>query len=163
MHEGMLHIARQKIISNKSLLVNSDKSGIPQYIQSKPFIAKMWLPLGYKVIKSLGRGDAAEEEDDERMKEGVENNKQQTKRMEQKTQEADMETGEIDDEMDTDTPPTDGVVKVSRSSMREAQKTVKEEEAEKPGKTVSSIKVVKRPKRAWLDDDHQWLGDKVLQ
>ena len=178
MHEGMLHIARQKIISNKSLLVNSDKSGLPQYIQSKPFIAKMWLPLGYKVVKSLGKGDAAEEEDDEKAKgefANVENknNKEQAKevtmmdvdglRMEQKIQEAEMETGDIDDEMDVDTPPSDGAIKVNGASAREGPKTIKEEGVGKPVKTVGNVKVVKKPKRAWLDDDHQWLGDKVLQ
>jgi len=176
MHEGMLHIARQKIISNKSLLVNSDKSGLPQYIQSKPFIAKMWLPLGYKAVKPLGRGDAAEEEDDEKAKEdfvGVENNKEQAKeatvmdvdgpRMEQKIQEADIEAGEVDDEMEVDTPPADGVSKVNGASTREGPKAIKEEEVRKPVKPVGSVKVVKKPKRAWLDDDHQWLGDKVLQ
>lgn len=174
MHEGMLHIARQKIISNKSLLVNSDKSGLPQYVQSKPFIAKMWLPLGYKVIKSPGKGDAAEEEDDEKAKgefASMENNKEQPKgvtmmdvdglRMEQKIQEAEMETGEMDVEMDVDTPPTDGASKVNGASTREGPKPIKE--VRKPVKTVGNVKVVKKPKRAWLDDDHQWLGDKVLQ
>lgn len=174
MHEGMLHIARQKIISNKSLLVNSDKSGLPQYVQSKPFIAKMWLPLGYKVIKSPGKGDAAEEEDDEKAKgefASMENNKEQPKgvtmmdvdglRMEQKIQEAEMETGEMDVEMDVDTPPTDGASKVNGPSTREGPKPIKE--VRKPVKTVGNVKVVKKPKRAWLDDDHQWLGDKVLQ
>ena len=172
MHEGMLHIARQKIISNKSLLVNSDKSGLPQYIQSKPFIAKMWLPLGYKVIKTLGREDAAEEDDDEKAKEdfaSVENNKEQVTavdmngpRMEQKTQAADMEAGDIDDEMEVDTPLADGATKVNGATAREGRKAVKEEEIGKPVKTVGNVKVVKKPKRAWLDDDHQWLGDKVL-
>jgi endoribonuclease Dicer len=175
MHEGMLHIARQKIISNKSLLVNSDKSGLPQYIQSKPFIAKMWLPLGYKAIKPLGREDAAEEDDDEKTKEdlvGVENNKKRAKktivmdadgpRMEQKIQEADI-AGEIEDEMDVDTPPADEVIKVNGASTREGRKAIKEEEVGKPVKTVGNVKVVKKPKRAWLDDDHQWLGDKVFQ
>jgi endoribonuclease Dicer len=50
-HEGILHIARQKIISNKALLVNADKSGLPQYIQSKPFMPKMWIPKGYSILK----------------------------------------------------------------------------------------------------------------
>lgn len=175
MHEGMLHIARQKIISNKSLLVNSDKSGLPQYIQSKPFIAKMWLPLGYKVIKTVGREDAAEEDEDEKAKEdfaSVENNKEQANevtvmdmngpRMEQKIQAADMEAGDIDDEMDVDSPLADGVTKVNGAATREGRKATKGEVG-KPVKTVGNVKVVKKPKRAWLDDDHQWLGDKVLQ
>ena len=188
MHEGMLHIARQKIISNKSLLVNSDKSGLPQYVQSKPFIAKMWLPLGYKVLKSPGKGgDAAEDDDDEKVKEGtteVEINKGRARavpgtreersreatvmdvdgsRTDQKVQDAQMEAGEVldvDDEMDVDAPLTDGVFKVNGAPTRE--KAIKEGQVEKPLKTVGNVKVVKKPKRAWLDDDHQWLGDKVL-
>ncbi|PVF99771.1 hypothetical protein CPB86DRAFT_756304 [Serendipita vermifera] len=55
-HEGILHIARQKIISNKALLVNADKSGLPQYIQAKPFLPKLWVPKGYTPIKA---GDSA--------------------------------------------------------------------------------------------------------
>jgi len=190
MHEGMLHIARQKIISNKSLLVNSDKSGLPQYIQSKPFIAKMWLPLGYKVVKPPGKGwDAAEDDDDERVKEEsaeVENNKEHARvatrtreersreaavmdvdgsRTEQKVQDAETEVGEVvdvDDEMDVDTPLAGAVAKVTGALTRQGPKPIKEEEVEKPLKTVGNVKVVKKPKRAWLDDDHQWLGDKVL-
>src|SRR5258706_5497195 len=163
MHEGMLHIARQKIISNKSLLVNSDKSGLPQYVQSKPFIAKMWLPLGYKVVKPLGRGEAAEEEDDERAKgefASVENNKEQPEevtmmdvdrlRMEQKIQEAEMETGEMDVEMDVDTPPADRASKANGTSTREGPKTIKEEGVRKTVKSVGNVKGVKKPNREWL-------------
>jgi len=190
MHEGMLHIARQKIISNKSLLVNSDKSGLPQYIQSKPFIAKMWLPLGYKTIKPFGKGgDGTADDDDENVKAGsaeVENNKGQAKRARgtreersqestrmdadgsrtrQKVQDAEMEAGEIlgaDDDMDLDAPLADAVIKVNGGSIREGPKTIKEEEVERHLKTVGNVRVVKKPKRAWLDDDHQWLGDKVF-
>lgn len=189
MHEGMLHIARQKIISNKSLLVNSDKSGLPQYIQSKPFIAKMWLPLGYKVIKPLGKGgDAAQDDDEEKVKEEsteAETNREQVRvvrrtrearsrgaivvdvdgsRTEQKVQDTEMEAGEVldvDDEMDVDPPLPDGV-KMNGARPHEGPKTIKQEEGEKHPKTVGNVKVVKKPKRAWLDDDHQWLGDKVL-
>lgn len=42
--EGDLHIARQRIISNQSLLKNADRSGLPQFIQSRPFNAKVWVP-----------------------------------------------------------------------------------------------------------------------
>lgn len=51
MHEGALHIARQRIISNRSLLKNADRSGLPQYIQSKPFTSKVWLPQNFTVLK----------------------------------------------------------------------------------------------------------------
>ncbi|GJJ07506.1 hypothetical protein Clacol_001708 [Clathrus columnatus] len=51
LHEGALHIARQRIISNRSLLKNADRSGLPQYIQSKPFASKAWLPSNFKVFR----------------------------------------------------------------------------------------------------------------
>lgn len=51
LHEGALHIARQRIISNRSLLKNADRSGLPQYIQSKPFTCKTWIPPNFKVFR----------------------------------------------------------------------------------------------------------------
>ena len=47
--EGDLHIARQRIISNRSLLRNADRSGLPQFIQSKPLIAKLWAPPNWYI------------------------------------------------------------------------------------------------------------------
>lgn len=61
-HEGILHLARQKIISNRALLVNADKSGLPQYIQSKPFLPKMWLPRGYTVVRPEPKSTATHKE-----------------------------------------------------------------------------------------------------
>ncbi|CCM05650.1 uncharacterized protein FIBRA_07880 [Fibroporia radiculosa] len=43
--EGALHMARQKIISNKALLTGANRIGLPPYIQSKPFVAKTWTPI----------------------------------------------------------------------------------------------------------------------
>ena len=47
--EGSLHIARQKIISNKSLLQNTTRTGLPAYIQSKAFAFKSWQPPHFRV------------------------------------------------------------------------------------------------------------------
>ena len=47
--EGSLHIARQKIISNKSLLQNATRIGLPAYIQSKAFAFKSWQPPRFQV------------------------------------------------------------------------------------------------------------------
>ena len=47
--EGALHIARQKIISNKSLLQNATRVGLPTYIQSKAFAFKSWQPPHFQV------------------------------------------------------------------------------------------------------------------
>ena len=48
--EGSLHIARQKIISNKSLLQNATRVGLPAYIQSKAFAYKSWHPPNFVYI-----------------------------------------------------------------------------------------------------------------
>ena len=43
--EGDLHMVRQDIISNKSLLLCANKLNLPTYIQSKPFVTKVWEPV----------------------------------------------------------------------------------------------------------------------
>lgn len=48
-HEGALHAARQRIISNKVLMQNADRIGLPQYVQSKPFSHKLWYPPNFTV------------------------------------------------------------------------------------------------------------------
>ncbi|TDL29625.1 ribonuclease III [Rickenella mellea] len=50
-HEGALHVSRQRIISNRSLLRNADRSGLPQFIQSKPFTTKLWAPPNFEVYR----------------------------------------------------------------------------------------------------------------
>jgi len=47
--EGALHVVRQKIISNKSLLIHSTRVGLPAYIQSKSFPYKTWQPPNFRV------------------------------------------------------------------------------------------------------------------
>ena len=49
LNEGALHFARQKIISNKSLLQNATRVGLPAYIQSKAFAFKAWQPPRFQV------------------------------------------------------------------------------------------------------------------
>ena len=51
-----MHVARQKIISNRVLLQNAREADIPQYICSKPFIAKTWLPYNFKTARALPTG-----------------------------------------------------------------------------------------------------------
>ncbi|KAI0321813.1 hypothetical protein OF83DRAFT_1097304 [Amylostereum chailletii] len=48
-HEGALHSARLRIISNKALLLNADSAGLPPFIQAKPFVAKVWQPPNFVV------------------------------------------------------------------------------------------------------------------
>ncbi|KAJ3502176.1 hypothetical protein NLJ89_g9005 [Agrocybe chaxingu] len=49
LNEGSLHVARQKIISNRSLLFHSTRVGLPAYIQSKVFTYKAWQPPNFRV------------------------------------------------------------------------------------------------------------------
>lgn len=49
MSEGALHIERQKIISNKSLLTHATRVELPSFIQSKVFAYKTWLPPNFRV------------------------------------------------------------------------------------------------------------------
>lgn len=43
---------RQRIISNKSLLQNAIRTGLPQYIQGKAFSYRSWQPPGFNVISN---------------------------------------------------------------------------------------------------------------
>ena len=51
--EGTLHIHRQRIISNRSLLENANRSGLPQYIQAKPFSSRLWQPPNFTVLSNI--------------------------------------------------------------------------------------------------------------
>ncbi len=42
--EGQMNIALSQLVANKTLRDGALKAGIPPYIQSKPFIMKVWLP-----------------------------------------------------------------------------------------------------------------------
>ena len=63
-NEGSLHIARQKLISNKSLLENSNLIGLPVYIQAKPFPAKSWQPPNFRLTPRTSKSiiDKSDEE-----------------------------------------------------------------------------------------------------
>ncbi|EAU84711.2 hypothetical protein CC1G_00230 [Coprinopsis cinerea okayama7 len=43
-NEGSLHVARQRLISNKALLACATQVGLPAYICSKPFLLRGWRP-----------------------------------------------------------------------------------------------------------------------
>lgn len=48
-----MHVARQRIISNRSLLQRARESDVPQYILAKPFTPKMWIPYNFKFAKRV--------------------------------------------------------------------------------------------------------------
>jgi endoribonuclease Dicer len=49
-HEGALHSARLRIISNKALFVNAESVGLAPYIQAKPIAPRQWTPPNFTVI-----------------------------------------------------------------------------------------------------------------
>ena len=49
-HEGALHSARLRIISNKALFINAESVGLAPYIQAKPLAPRQWTPPNYTVI-----------------------------------------------------------------------------------------------------------------
>jgi len=52
-HEGALHAARLRIISNKALFLNTESVGLAPYIQAKPLVPKQWNPPNFTVIPPL--------------------------------------------------------------------------------------------------------------
>jgi endoribonuclease Dicer len=135
-HEGILHIARQKIISNKALLVNADKSGLPQYIQSKPFMPKLWTPRGYSILKPLAKPLAV--------------NKDCDKSSSVEIKEESPAGGDID-------MLANGLVHSNRDvEMADAKELVNSSKDKRRERTVAT-----KSKKSLYDDDHQWLGDKA--
>ncbi|KAH9999338.1 hypothetical protein BJV77DRAFT_1058384 [Russula vinacea] len=49
-HEGALHSARLRIISNKALFINAESVGLAPYIQAKPLAPRQWNPPNFTVI-----------------------------------------------------------------------------------------------------------------
>ncbi|KAH8830845.1 hypothetical protein DL96DRAFT_1668523 [Flagelloscypha sp. PMI_526] len=68
--EHSMHMSRQKIISNKALLIHSSRAGLPTYIQSRPFPVKLWLPPGYIVDMEKRSSDKGSSEVDKNVEEG---------------------------------------------------------------------------------------------
>jgi endoribonuclease Dicer len=68
--EGSLHVVRQKIISNKSLLMHSTRVGLPAYIQSKVFPYKSWHPPNFRVYTPLKTPKETENEPAEGLETG---------------------------------------------------------------------------------------------
>ena len=52
-HEGALHTARLRIISNKALFLNTESVGLAPFIQAKPLVPKQWNPPNFTVIPPL--------------------------------------------------------------------------------------------------------------
>jgi hypothetical protein len=130
--EGSLHIYRQKIISNRSLLLNASRSGLPQYIQARPFSFRLWQPPNFSVQTNdhdscIHRGQTQNEESI----------------------------------ADVDMLPAD-VLELEKTNDAErvlSEKSAAPEESEIP---AESSKPKRKSKKKQLEDQSsQWLGDKV--
>ncbi|KAJ7781333.1 hypothetical protein B0H16DRAFT_1658943 [Mycena metata] len=47
-NEGVLHTARQHLVSNSTLFHSSHSAGLPAYVQSRPFSIKSWQPPNFR-------------------------------------------------------------------------------------------------------------------
>ena len=67
-NEGALHIARQRIISNKALLHSAVRTGLPSFVQAKPFAVRTWQPPNFSVSSTAFQrsGDPADANSEER-------------------------------------------------------------------------------------------------
>ncbi|KAK7061646.1 hypothetical protein R3P38DRAFT_2494335 [Favolaschia claudopus] len=67
--EGALHTARQLIISNSALFLSSGRSGLPAYVQSKPFTIKSWQPPNFKISEEneKARSNRQKKENEQRL------------------------------------------------------------------------------------------------
>lgn len=176
--EGALHIARQRFISNKSLLLHSTRVGLPEYIQSKVFAYKAWQPPNFylhippKVPKVPDTNN-------------VEGDKISTKEDEDDDQEAAVEESndvgqsqEVNDSAEDETlPPLDDAagekqylnaeptgIDTSRAATPIVEDTQDDDvHLTKEPKSTSSKKKGKYRKKKGnaISHDVQWLGDKV--
>ncbi|KDQ07466.1 hypothetical protein BOTBODRAFT_180654 [Botryobasidium botryosum FD-172 SS1] len=114
--EGALHTARQRIISNKYLLRNALECDLPQFIQSKPFTAKLWLPPNFSIAPAPPKTSTESKKSEE------------DERTDAKTEEIDEKMGAEDD---VKTEEEETAVKLEEEAMDlEQDITMKLEEAE---------------------------------
>ncbi|KAF8332689.1 uncharacterized protein EI90DRAFT_3145368 [Cantharellus anzutake] len=146
--EGAMHVARQRIISNRVLLQCAREADVPQFVQSKPLKSRSWLPYNYKVSKFVPPTDAPainKGDDDVEMKE-LENDPYETNDMEidmlDETEQPNVDTtmGSVDD---LAAPTADSRPDLNAST--EAHNTAS---------------ASKKPRKRWEDPRVQWLGDK---
>ena len=59
-----MHVSRQRIISNRSLLRNANRCNLPQYIQSRSLLIKAWAPPNFEVHNNTNSINAEDEIND---------------------------------------------------------------------------------------------------
>lgn len=159
--EGMLHISRQKIISNRSLLRNSVRCGLPQYIQSKALAIKIWAPPNFHIYnppKPHREDPVPQEEEDQNMERDDEKTDEIAKIEEEPAKLVESRrptpsgSGDVDHESD----------KEKSSRPEDNTSAAQTEGSEKRGGAHKTKKKMTSKKRKQeQENDIQWLGDKV--
>ncbi len=145
-----MHVARQRIISNRVLLQSAREADVPQFIQSKPLKTRSWLPYNYKVSKFVPPTDTSvisKVDEDTEMKE-IDNDPYATN---------EMEIDGLDEAELTNADATGGVDSHPRPMTDRPPDSNTLMEAPNPTPTSAP----KKPRKRWEDPRVQWLGDKV--
>jgi endoribonuclease Dicer len=170
-HEGALHSARLRIISNRALFLNAENVGLAPYIQAKPLVPKQWCPPNFTVIpppppkaQENASTTCVEKDNDAEREAGVDASETQEVIQEEKdctspdlslrsgigTSEPDaVETQECITHRSFSAEPGPPQGDINRVPMNDAGKP-------KPEKLSSSKKSKKD------DQNVQWLGDKAI-
>ena len=165
-HEGALHSARLRIISNKALFVNAESVGLAPYIQAKPLAPRQWTPPNYTVIPPPPRkieNGATMNDDGARKETGADILEAQGEKQEKH----DRTSPGVGPDLDRHPVTVDGV-KSSDSVLHEdlvIEKTSHDgviDEGTPPDGVPKSAVGRPPPKKSKKDDQNvQWLGEKV--
>lgn len=175
-HEGALHAARLRIISNKALFLNTESVGLAPYIQAKPLVPKQWNPPNFTVIpplpprNSVTASATATKEDSTERETGADGSEAQGDEGEEKAHDCMLPgqspgTGSdlftlpvtVDDVKSGDFVCNEGMVEENNPRDADVDEGSPPGDASKPG--VAQIPSNKSKKE---DQNVQWLGEKVL-
>jgi endoribonuclease Dicer len=175
-HEGALHSARLRIISNKALFLDAESVGLAPYIQARPLVSKQWSPPNFTVIPppppkiSIVGGTPTVNEDSTGREMGAEGSEAQGDEVEEKAHDR-MSQGwclGIHPDLFDLSVTVDGI-KSSDSVVDEgmvAEKSTRETETDEgaPQGEASKLPVEQQPSKKSKKDDQnvQWLGEKVI-
>jgi endoribonuclease Dicer len=167
-HEGALHSARLRIISNKALFLNAESIGLAPYIQAKQLVPKQWSPPNFTVIPppppKTGSAPAVSEDSTGRVA-GADNLKTQGDEREEK------EHGRTSPGPRSGVDPEPGAhssVELGDSVVHEGMSVEKGSndgniDKGSPPNVTSKPAVEKLPSKKSKKEDQnlQWLGEKV--
>lgn len=169
-----MHIDRQKIISNKSLLHNASRVGLPPYIQAKPFTFKVWQPPNFQIVAPpiQPKGSKKTDTEDKGDEQGGTESADLT---EKKDPPINGESGVNVEStpQDLQEPPVtaleapvqDSTVEPQTSTLDEQTEQTETSQAVNPPLPTDGPKPRKRTKKKKQQDElySQWLGDKVTE